>query len=499
MGTLKIYDGSDWQSIGGTYPQKSTFADDVFNIYNSGDNAKVLDFDASNITSGQTRTIIMADRDVDLGSPTFEDVTLNDINVNGSVFTSDLVFGNYRFRDNGNEFEISALNPLGSMTWTLADGGGVNNFVIQDNAAQDLINFRSNNIHNINGYLLVGSATVSPICILDVYRDDTSVASSFCIAQDGTGDPVQTFELVGGQQFAVGIDNSDGDKLKISASSVLANQTAITIDTSKNVGIGTTTPQTLLSLGSSADANKLSIYDNGAGDRFGFGQQSGEFVAFLNSSASKYSWYDDEALSNNLFTIKGTGNVGIGVDDPQDILHVKAGSTDAVLTGLHLQNDIITATAGIALDFGIHTTDTVQNSRIISKRTSLANSDSQLQFWNRFGGSLQQGMVLDENGRLGVGATSPASRLDVRGDIRAGNGTRYVELEDDGIGPVLRFVGGVEGYVYESGTYTRFEKIVRADGGFQDGTNAGIDTTFIDNDGNTITVSGGIITAKTAP
>jgi len=40
---------------------------------------------------------------------------------------------------------------------------------------------------------------------------------------------------------------------------------------------------------------------------------------------------------------------------------------------------------------------------------------------------------------------------------------------------------------------------VDAGGGFKDNGVAGIDTTFVDADGNTITVSGGIITAKTAP
>lgn len=40
---------------------------------------------------------------------------------------------------------------------------------------------------------------------------------------------------------------------------------------------------------------------------------------------------------------------------------------------------------------------------------------------------------------------------------------------------------------------------INATGGFRDNGTAGIDTTFVDNDGNTITVSGGIITAKTAP
>ena len=44
-----------------------------------------------------------------------------------------------------------------------------------------------------------------------------------------------------------------------------------------------------------------------------------------------------------------------------------------------------------------------------------------------------------------------------------------------------------------------FAAIVNAAAGFEDNGVAGIDTTFEDADGNTITVSGGIITAKTAP
>ena len=44
-----------------------------------------------------------------------------------------------------------------------------------------------------------------------------------------------------------------------------------------------------------------------------------------------------------------------------------------------------------------------------------------------------------------------------------------------------------------------FNGAVDAVAGFKDNGTAGIDTTFLDADGNTITVSGGIITAKTAP
>jgi len=50
-----------------------------------------------------------------------------------------------------------------------------------------------------------------------------------------------------------------------------------------------------------------------------------------------------------------------------------------------------------------------------------------------------------------------------------------------------------------SAVNTAITGYVDASTGFKDNGTAGIDTTFLDNDGNTITVSGGIITDKTAP
>lgn len=75
----------------------------------------------------------------------------------------------------------------------------------------------------------------------------------------------------------------------------------------------------------------------------------------------------------------------------------------------------------------------------------------------KYGVTLYNGMV-----RIGNSNTVPNVACDVTGDIEA---TGFID----------------------------------SDGGFKDNGTAGIDTTFLDADGNTITVSGGIITAKTAP
>lgn len=51
----------------GTAVASSSFDDGQLDIFNTSDTTKKIDFDASNITTANTRTIIMADADVDLG------------------------------------------------------------------------------------------------------------------------------------------------------------------------------------------------------------------------------------------------------------------------------------------------------------------------------------------------------------------------------------------------------------------------------------------------
>ena len=79
-----------------------------------------------------------------------------------------------------------------------------------------------------------------------------------------------------------------------------------------HVGIGTTTPQAKLSLGSSLGNTKLALFDDGSGsDMYGFGIQSCQFRLHVGTSAARFSFLNS-AAGTELMTIRGDGKVGIG-------------------------------------------------------------------------------------------------------------------------------------------------------------------------------------------
>ena len=91
----------------------------------------------------------------------------------------------------------------------------------------------------------VGIGTASPSTPLYVLTNSTAVAgdSGLTIEQAGTGDAALSLLITGQIRYNIGIDNSDGDKLKIFSDSLNAfGGSGITMDVSGRVGIGTTTP-----------------------------------------------------------------------------------------------------------------------------------------------------------------------------------------------------------------------------------------------------------------
>jgi len=82
----------------------------------------------------------------------------------------------------------------------------------------------------------VGIGTTSPASPLHIYENTTATDSSagLTIEQAGTGDAILQFLETGTQRWVMGLDNSDGDKFKISSDGDLNTNARLTIDTSGN-------------------------------------------------------------------------------------------------------------------------------------------------------------------------------------------------------------------------------------------------------------------------
>ena len=88
----------------------------------------------------------------------------------------------------------------------------------------------------------VGIGTDGPLAKLEVYTDSNDVGGIVQVIQDGTGDASIDFQLKGTREYTLGIDNSDGDKFKLSGSAGLGSNDLITVTSTGSVGIGTVNP-----------------------------------------------------------------------------------------------------------------------------------------------------------------------------------------------------------------------------------------------------------------
>jgi len=210
----------------------------------------------------------------------------------------------------------------------------------------------------------VGIGTDSPIAKLHVYQNDTEVdtEAGVTIEQDGTGDAALSFLLTGTKRWRMGIDNNDSDKFKISDSTNLASNNKLTIDTSGNVGIGTTSPGQKLEV-----IGRTKITQSGDALRINSSDANGSYATWQNNEsnigyigAGYHLWGSPNNIATSLgiraqtrldlgvqssvhMTILNTGNVGIGTTSPKQKLHVSGGTTAGDVTKM-----VIGATNGNA-------------------------------------------------------------------------------------------------------------------------------------------------------
>lgn len=103
--------------------------------------------------------------------------------------------------------------------------------------------------HATKGFVLlapsggnVGIGTTTPDTLLHL---NASGPLTFTIENDDggtTGDAQISFDIATSTKYSLGVDDSDGDRFKIATGAALGTNTALTIDTNQNIGIGIDIP-----------------------------------------------------------------------------------------------------------------------------------------------------------------------------------------------------------------------------------------------------------------
>jgi hypothetical protein len=223
----------------------------------------------------------------------------------------------------------------------------------------------------------------------------------------------------------IGVDNSTGGSLATGTSAYASyigssgayplqlgsyGEVAITVNSSNNVGIGTTSPTQKLDvrgiITSYTAVDNFSRMDNGSFQATG--NHGGTFMLDLDNNGSA-DLVNIKKSGTSRFYIKNAGNVGIGTTSPASKLQINVGTN---------QNVAINSTGGIARISAYD--DAVANS------VPLIINGSDLRLHNNSAEA-----VRITGGNVGINQTAPTYTLEVAGDIR----TTTLRVDNPGSGP----------------------------------------------------------------
>jgi hypothetical protein len=250
-----------------------------------------------------------------------------------------------------------------------------------------------------------------------------------------------------------------------------------------NVGIGTTSPSELLHLRSTgparllieADSDNVTETDNA---QIILKQDGGAVVGRLGYRTNTNDLELLNEYSSNIYlgtsnsiraTLHANGNFGIGNSTPQAKLHVSNGllrtwspssGTSAIFESTVSNRNFVTLTAANEAELWFGNASTQTLGRI---RYEMAGNN--MEFWT----NATQKMVINSSGSVGIGTTSPNSKLHVSGTVS--HSTPLANF-DGSVGPNVYGAVSVRVDNINYGTAMKFYRSLSADNnaiGFQNG------------------------------
>jgi hypothetical protein len=368
--------------------------------------------------------------------------------------------------DDGTNVGIGTTNPVVKLE-IIGDirqkslAGNSQGFNITNNSSTDVVSltnyynaamtFGTNNTERmrIASDGNVGIGTTSPSATLDLYQSSGTTSIKMVSAGIGSKTYLLTSQLIGVSNGGFGIQNQTDSRYEL------------VINANGNVGIGTTSPsRPIHAYITTGPVMRLQTSGSNAAIEFApsLGTGNGLFNWLIGAQYNVSNAFEitpSTAINGSTFStpalvVTSGGNVGIGTTSPSNKFVV----SNAGASGLEID-----PTGGVSSGVLLQAYNRSTSAYMAQSYYALSHT------FNVGSGGGTRALDITSAGNVGIGTTSPSTKLEVNGDVKVGS---YLYMASEGAGTVIGDIS--------TGNYLRFlvsnsEKMYITSGG-----NVGIGT-----------------------